>query len=133
VTAGSILPPRNLILDENISKQLGDEIHRRGRPVDSVVRLFGYGILDGELLQRLAAFPRWVLVTLDDDLPWAHEAEVAATQATIATLDSRGAISGTDTWVRDIVHRFAHRMQAQGDGEVRRYSATTHRLWAHRK
>lgn len=75
-----------------------------------------------------------VLVTANESMPAEHAAVLAETHLTVAVLD--GAVADEihpDHWKRDIVHRWAHSMERQQDGTIRRYSPLRHGLWTERR
>jgi hypothetical protein len=128
---------RELVVDANLDKRIAGELRHRGRAAVSVHPL-GFGHLkDPELLQRLAELYRpeaWVLVTGDDRMPADHGELIERLGVTIATIDPvNDAEHQIDEWRRDVVHRWAHVMQEQAQGSVRRYSLRQHRAWAPRR
>ena len=127
-------PARIIVIDEDLPQRLRTELWNRGRTTERV-RFYGLsGSLDPALLPALAAqLDDCVLVTGDDKMPLAHAAIVASVGATIATVEPRRPEGVTlDAWRREVVHRWAHKIHEQRDGEVRRYSYTTHRIWTPR-
>jgi hypothetical protein len=92
-----------------------------------------------EVIERVFAFfDDPVLVTGDDSMPFDHGKALAAVSATVATValyDEKTALTirweGQDhrtqeDWEREIVHRWAHTIQEQGAGTIRRYGLTRH-------
>ena len=78
----------------------------------------------------------WVLVTADDNLPATHADVVAEVSATIATVDPRRSADyadDEDAWGREVAHRWAHMMERQSEGSVRRYSDRGGRKWTPRR
>lgn len=123
---------RVLVLDADINKRAATELRKRGRNVASVYTLKIEGKLDPELLLELADRygDDWVLATADDRMPYRHAVEVAASTGAIATVDPRKpADVHIDAWRRDIVHKWADRMQKQAGGSVYRYSMDSARTW----
>jgi hypothetical protein len=123
---------RILILDADVNKRAATELKRRGRNATSVNTLGISGSLDPSLLQFLMDefSDLWVLVTGDDRMPYQHAAEVAGAVGAIATIDPRKPSDlGLDEWRRDIVHKWADRMQGQEPGSVYRYSLNSVRRW----
>jgi hypothetical protein len=128
------LPRRDscLILDADINKRAATELRKRARNATSVYTLKIEGMLDPELLRELAEryADDWVLATADDRMPYRHAVEVAASTGAIATVDPRKpADVHIDAWRRDIVHKWADRMQKQEGGSVYRYSMDSARTW----
>jgi hypothetical protein len=125
---------RLLVIDENLTTRLAGELRDRGREARSFGQLGLRGATDPDALRRLfALFPDCVLVTGDDSMPAEHADVIAQVRATLATIDpDRPAGYVQDQWERDVVHRWAHAMQVQGDGLIRRYSLGAHRVWAPR-
>src|SRR5687768_1285014 len=75
-----------------------------------------------------------VLVTGDDHMPDDHAGLVASLGCTIATIrpgDSYDPLE--DLYEREIVHRWAHQIQEQPTGTIRRYSLIGSRTWTTRK
>jgi hypothetical protein len=53
---------------------------------------------------------------------------------TVATIESEVPEDvPPDMWQRDTIHRWAHAMAAQTQGDVRRYSPGSHRPWRPRR
>ena len=123
---------RVLILDADINKRAAAELRKRGRNVMSVYTLKIQEMLDPALLVDLADRygDDWVLATADDRMPYRHAVEVAGSTGAIATVDPRKpADVHIDAWRRDIVHKWADRMQKQEAGSVFRYSMDSVRTW----
>jgi hypothetical protein len=100
------------------------------------------GTPDAELIRRVfRLFDDPVLVTADDFMPAEHEAVLASENATVATirpwLESDAYIDEWDgqrrrtqsEWEEEIVHPWAHAMQTQRTGTVRRYGLASHAPW----
>ncbi len=83
----------------------------------------------------------WVLVTADDKMPDEHRDRVRDLGATLATIDgsweafcARHSLElSQEHFKRETVHRWAHVMQEQDDGEVRRYTPLNHAAWKKRR
>jgi hypothetical protein len=129
------LPPpperRCVVLDEDINWKLKGELHRRGRPdATSVLSLDLDGRKDGALFKALAShdLEPFVLVTYDNKMLDVHGAEIAHHGTSIAVVDerwfkrSRRPKSEQEPYIRDVVHRWLHRIEAQAPGECRIYS-----------
>lgn len=121
-----------LVLDESMPQGLAGELARRGREALGLSALGLRGALDPDLLLSINAqfSGPWVLVTADDRLPEERTDAIAAVTATVATIDpDRPPKLGADAWRREIVHRWAHAMQAQPPGTARRYGPAGPREW----
>jgi hypothetical protein len=139
-------PGRILVVDASLNApRLAAELRRRGRVAKSVNELGLHRVKDRELLETLwRDFDDPILITSDDKMPLAHGNIVARLAATIATVEpwSRhpnlvkspipDEISDQEAYEREVVHRWAHSMDAQEVGLVRRYYVSTHRLWTPR-
>lgn len=127
---------RLIIVDADLPKRLATELRNRGRPAFSTADLgiadFKDPLLLTDLAGRYAKEP-WILVTGDDAMPAEHGEIIVETNATIATVHPEQPPSLTqDAWRRDVVHRWAHMLQTQTTGNVRRYNDRSSRLWAPR-
>jgi hypothetical protein len=124
-----------LVLDENLNPRLATELSRRGRDATRVQELGLRGSADPQLLDKLdGQLDTWVLVTADDALPKSHAEAVQRVRATIATINpEREAGWPLETWRREIVHRWAHAMQEQAAGTIRRYTLRRHGIWRPRR
>ena len=133
---------RVLVFDADLNPRLARECRNRGRRASSVEELRLKGALDPEVIARaFAFFPDAVLVTGDDGMPAEHAAALAAVNATVAVIrpwSRKAAHIGSwegqehrneDEWEAEIVHRWAHLIQAQRTGTIRRYSANTYGDW----
>lgn len=134
------MPGRLLVLDADIAKRVATELNTRGRPAISVYTLSLAEKEDPDLLEALytefgTCGNDWSLATADDRMPYVHQAAVSTSPIAISTVDPRRApgYRNTDEWRRDIVHRWAHAMQEQAPGTVRRYSLKSYRAWVPRK
>jgi hypothetical protein len=122
---------RRVVLDEDINWKLKGELQRRGRADATAVISEGIdGRKDGALFKALAEgdFEPFVLVTWDNKMLDVHAAEIAHHGTTIAVVDERWfkrsgrPDSDKEPYIRDIVHRWLHRMEIQSAGELRIYS-----------
>jgi hypothetical protein len=123
---------RLIVIDENLSPRLARELRSRGRNAKSAAELNLARVKDPVLLKRLAAWhPGCVLVTGDDSMPLEHGDLIAQYGLTIATLAPvpREFESFEDPWLRETTQRWAHLIQAQSAGSVKRYYTSTHRVW----
>jgi len=121
---------RRVVLDEDICWKLMGELQRRGRADATGVVPAGLdGLKDGQLFKALAQdFEPCVLVTWDNKMPVSHAAEITHHGTTVAVVDERWfkhsgrPESEREPYIRDVVHRWLHRMEVQPAGDVRIYS-----------
>ena len=131
--------PATLVIDASLNKRIATELKRRGRDAIALSELELRHAKDPELLHALAEHfsdRLWVLVTADDNLPAAHGDVVAEVSATIATVDPKRSViyaEDEDAWGREVVHRWAHVMERQPQGSIRRYSERGGRKWSPRR
>jgi hypothetical protein len=127
---------RLLFLDEDMPKRLARELCVRGRKAITIYSTDLKGNEDPDLIPKLV--PRFgpdvVFVTADDDMPEQHGKLLAEAGMAVACIDGRYAQHGysdqeQDAWKREVVHRWAHVMQDQAPGTIRRYSLKQHRVW----
>jgi hypothetical protein len=132
------LPPetRRVVLDEDINWKLMRELHGRRRPdakaVGEPVDSMGLNKpKDGALFKALAAaWEPFVLVTWDNKMPIAHRAELDYHRITLAVVDERWfkrkglADAEREHYVRDVVHRWLHRIELLEPAECRYFSPT---------
>jgi len=116
-----------VILDADVSWKLAGELRRRGRRDATALRWESLDKLkDGALLKRLAAgFEPFTLVTWDNKMRIVHAQELGYFGSTVAVV-SRPGMAGwaqsETSYVRDVVHRWLHRIEAQPAGTVAVYS-----------
>lgn len=125
--------PRLLVLDEQISPVLVEELGGRGRDACSVLdlELPKNGRKDWQVIRRLCdRFDHYVLVTLDDSMPKEWKPELDDGRVTVAVVASPR-LRGRDyeDRKRDLVHRWAHAFQAQAEGSIRLYDLRGGRPW----
>jgi predicted nuclease of predicted toxin-antitoxin system len=127
-------PPerRRIVLDEDINWKLAQELIRRGRPDATAVRLIGLNEKkDAALFKAMAQgnYEPFVLVTYDNKMLAAHAAEITHHGTTIAAVDEDAfKASGQpareqEAYIRDVVHRWLHRIEKQAAGTARLYSS----------
>lgn len=126
---------RLLVIDEEMNKRLATELNRRGKSARGLLSLLPRGMKDPELLERLAEKePDCVLITGDDAMPIDHPEAVDKTTIAIAIVHPEPETGFTpDQWDAEIVHRWAHRIEHQTAGTVRRYTLNGSSPWRHRK
>lgn len=128
-----------IVIDEDINKRVAVELKSRGRRAFAVSELGLKGSSDPALLPALRdhddlANHPWVLVSGDDAMPHDHSELLAQLGVTLATIDPRQPDELLqDSWRRDVVHRWAHAMQEQEAGSIRRYSAHRNAAWKPRR
>jgi hypothetical protein len=133
---------RVLVIDENLNPRLARELRNRGRRAVAVEDLRLKSALDPELIEKVfELYDGPVLITADDAMPAEHGALLAKVQATLAVVKPwvreeahSGNWEGQDhrseeEWSQEIVHRWAHTIQAQRAGTIRRYSVASHAIW----
>ena len=108
--------------------KLAHELRKRGRGDTTALRLEGLETLkDGALLKRLTSeFEPCVLATWDNKMPYVHRAELEHHGATVAVVSRAGLANWTgteDSYIRDVIHRWLHRIEAQPAACVRAYSS----------
>ena len=130
---------RLLFLDEDVPKRLAKELRDRGRNTTTIYSTDLKGRRDHELLPELVPRfgPNVVLVTADEDMPEQHGKALREAGMTVAVIDGRHKQHGypdeeQDAWKREVVHRWAHTMQLQAVGTIRRYSLHRHGEWRSR-
>lgn len=128
-----------LVIDADLNKRIATELKRRGRKAVALSELHLRHAKDPEVLRSLAAHfgdEPWVLVTGDDNMPAVHAGVILKVGATLATVDRRrppGYGRDEDAWGREVVHRWAHLIERQPSGSIRRYSAGGGRRWTRRR
>jgi hypothetical protein len=128
-----------LVIDADLNKRIATELKRRGRQAVALSELHLRHVKDPELLRALAAHfgdKPWILVTGDDNMPAVHADVIHEVGATLATVDPRwppGYRGDEDAWGREVVHRWAHLIEKQSPGSVRRYSSGGGRSWTRRR
>jgi len=126
------LPRKRIVLDADISWKLAHELQKRGRTDATALKIENLDTLkDGAVLKTLAAaFGPCVLVTWDNKMPKVHAADVRHHSSTLAVVNRTGFRNwaGTeDSYVRDVIHRWLHRIEHQED-QVVLYSTSGPRL-----
>ena len=125
---------RLLVLDACLGSGLAAQLRVRGHRAVAGASIGLESADDPGLLNALAARfteqQEWVLVTIDDALP-AEQAElIRETRPTIATiLPSWPEGMSEYGWYADVLHRQAHRIQAQTPHTVRRYGLARSQPW----
>lgn len=127
---------RLLVIDADLGKRL--YLPQRGRRARSAAEMdLSRGVTDPELLRALGEQlddADWVLVTGDDKMPAEHGPVIVELEATIATISTEVPEGLTEfQWRVDVIHRWAHAMQAQPRGTVRRYSLNGSTVWRPRR
>jgi len=126
---------RLLLIDENLTPRIAAELRKRRKNSIAIVKTNLKGSNDPDLLRAIAReYKGAVLVTADDNMPATHAdvlAETAVTLAIVAALPNAG--YSHEEWEREIVHRWAHKMEEQPPGSVRRYFLAGGREWHSRR
>jgi hypothetical protein len=127
------LPRRRIVLDADINWKLAHELRSRGRTDATALRIEGIDSLkDGAVLKTLAAeYDPCIFVTWDNKMFKAHAAELRHHGSTLAVVSRAGFLNWTGTeesYVRDVIHRWVHRMEQQEGPGVTLYSTSLVRL-----
>ncbi len=133
---------RVLVIDEDLPPHLANALLRRGRRATSVQDLRLKSSLDPYVIRKVFGFyDDPVLITGDNDMPAEHASVLAEVNATVAVVKpwspEEGFVSrwegqdhrGEDEWEHEVVQRWAHSIQGQVTGTVRRYSLSSHAPW----
>lgn len=126
---------RLLIIDASLSTLLAGKLRDRGRNSKSLAEVGDKHAENPDLLEFLGdQFPEAVLVTADDHMPSDHADAVADNSSTLAVVDPLikppyDPDQEVEEWRREIVHRWAHRMETLELGQVRRYSLNRSGPW----
>jgi hypothetical protein len=106
------------------------ELRKRGRAnATSLKDLSIDGKVDGALIRTLAQgnYEPFVLVTWDNKMLEVHAAEIAYHKPTIAVVDEKPFRRGDlaeERYVRDVVHRWLHRIEVLPATSARYFSPT---------
>lgn len=131
-------PFKELILDADLPPRLRTELVGRGITATRLAELNLHRLYDEPMIMGLIecrSVEEFVLVTGDDKMPLTHRDLVRRVGLTIATVDGRWQNRGyasQESWHRDVIHRWAHRIQTHADKEIRRYARNRHALWSPR-
>jgi hypothetical protein len=133
---------RVLVIDENLNPRLARGLRNRGRNSRAVEDIGLKGTPDAELIMRVfGLYDDPVLVTGDDFMPAEHAGALESVNATVATVrpwvESEALTDTWDgqrrrnqsEWEEEVVHRWAHAIQTQRRGTVRRYGLAAHAPW----
>ena len=129
---------RLLFIDACLNRRVASELRSRGRAAVSAAQAELADVDDATLLRAIAERDELaVVVTSDDRMPWEWStliSELGSTIATVAPRRGREAViyETEEQWERDTVHRWAHAMQVQARGTIRRYSPVASRPWRER-
>lgn len=126
---------RILLIDENLTRRIASELRKRGKNAIAIVSTELKGAKDPDLLLAIARdHPNAVLITGDDNLPATHRDVLKETGVTLAIVSpEREPSYSTEEWEREIVHKWAHKMEAQEAGSIRRYFLVGSRPWRTRR
>lgn len=123
---------RLLFLDEDLDKRLSRELMARGRRCETIYRTDLQGSTDEALLTALNATygVDVVLVTGNDGMPIENGDGFEVGLVAVATVDTEHPDGyHLNEWRREVIHRWAHVIQEQDAGTIRRYGAASHRPW----
>lgn len=133
---------RVMVIDEDLNERLARELRNRGRRARAVTEIGLRGEHDTTVLRKVfELFDDVILITGDDSMPADHAGTLSSIGATVATVtpwDEDTAYVGTwegrtrrneEEWEQEIVHRWAHAMEDQTSGSVRRYALLRHGVW----
>lgn len=125
---------RLLVFDEDMPARLSTEMTSRRRHAQRVTEMGLRGTDDPDLISALAEqYPDCVLVTGNYWMPEEHQDAVRSSPIAIATIDPRiPAGYAQHEWRRDVAHRWAHSIQRQRAGSVRRYAIASTGSWTPR-
>jgi hypothetical protein len=129
------LQRKRIVIDADINWRLARELQRRARTDATALRDIGLDELkDGAVLKALAVdYEPCVFVTWDNKMPKAHAEELRHHRSTLAVVNRAGLASwvGTeDSYIRDVIHRWVHRMELQEGPSVAMYSSNAGPRWA---
>jgi hypothetical protein len=125
---------RLLVLDASLGNALAAQLRVRGHRAIAGASIGLASADDPGLLRALAARfddeQEWVLVTIDDALPGEQAELIRETRPTIATILPAWPEGLSEYgWYADVVHRQAHRIQAQTPHAMRRYGLARSQPW----
>ena len=123
---------RLLVIDASTNKRIATELKSRGRAARSTTEMGLRCALDPELLSALRELDDgWVLVAADDHMPEDHSDVVYDLRPTIAIIDPvvPADYDSDDEYERDVVHKWAHRIQLQEEGTIFRYNIRGRHVW----
>jgi hypothetical protein len=123
------LPPelRRVVLDEDIPYRLAYQLRSRGRRDATALHLEGIDEQqDGAVVKALTAYEPFVLVTWDNKMPLVHRTELDHHGTTLAVVNEavfkRRGGGNAEHYIRDVVHRWLHRIEVQPAASRRFYS-----------
>lgn len=123
---------RLLVIDASTNKRIATELKARGRAARSTTEMGLRSALDPDLLKALRKLDDgWVLVAADDHMPEDHSDVVTALRPTMAIIDPVVPTEyvSDDEYERDVVHKWAHRIQLQEEGTIFRYNIRGRHVW----
>jgi hypothetical protein len=121
---------RRIVLDADINWKLARELRRRGRADATALRPLEIDHLkDGALLKTLAGdYEPCALVTWDNKMRFAHAAELTHFGVTLAVVNRAGLAvwdATEESYIRNAVHRWLHKIEVQEPATTVLYSADT--------
>ena len=115
-----------LVLDEDVNWKIAPELTARGYEASSSEQmgLAGRRVKDPVWLYILSrqAVP-CVLVSFDNKMATRHKNDLIKRQSTVAWVDSKFPRGNRtrEQYTREVIHRWAHRMESQAPGTCYRY------------
>ena len=114
------------VLDEDVNWKIAPELTARGYEATSSEQmgLAGRRVKDPVWLYILTRQSApCVLVTFDNKMPTRHRLELLKRDSTLAVIDSKADRKGLsrEEYTRDVIHRWAHRIAEQAQGERYKY------------
>lgn len=115
-----------LVLDEDVNWKIAPELTARGYDATSSEQmgLAGRRVKDPVWLYILTRQSApCVLITFDNKMPTRHRLDLLKRNSTLAVIDSKADRKGLtrEEYTRDVIHRWAHRIAIQTEGERYKY------------
>jgi len=132
---------RPLYIDERLSWRLAGSLRDRGRNAQAWKELGNGSLKDPKVIPKVIKQMgrEVVFITYDNSLPEEHASLVAGEDVTLAVIapydekkkawQSYSNVAVQEAWKRDIVQRWAHRMQDQKQGSILRYALGNWGVW----
>ncbi len=127
---------RKLFIDEDLNRRIPIELRKRGHKHAQWMPAAGFqGFKDPQLIRGIATLDaEAVLVTGDFNMPATHAAVISKTRLTLAIIDPvHPPEYSHDEWDREVVHKWAHKMEEQERGSIRIYTVRGSREWKPRR
>lgn len=122
---------RLLVIDECLSTRVATELNGRRRPAKSTASLDLKQRTDPLVIGAVEALAEdATLVTANDHMPDDHGDSLKGSQLAVAIVDpDKPDGFDFDEWEKDVIHRWAHKMQVQEAGTIVRYNLSGGRTW----